>query len=143
MRKLLALLAPVLIFVGACERDPPHYEDGVFFPTWSEDARPSALLTGTLAQQGPCLVLEDERGGAALLLWEDEYSYRDGAVVDASGRAVVRVGDPIIGGGGFLSSDRPNAESLIGQRIPQRCVPPGDEPFAMIYDVGIGLPSKE
>lgn len=111
----------------------------VFFPTWTGDDRPLAIVTGSLVERDRCLLL---RGGGSevLVLWEEGYTYVEGALRDESGGVVARVGDVIHGGGGY-GSDWQQAEGVVGEPIPQRCRPKGAEPYALIYDVERGPPS--
>ncbi len=62
--------------------------------------------------------------GESLILWEDGLSYADGAVLDADGNVAARVGEAFEAGGGYSSSsERAFAEDLIGEPIPERCIP--------------------
>jgi hypothetical protein len=108
----------------------------VFFPTWTGEDRPQAIVTGLLTERDGCLFLR-ANGQEVLALWERGYSYAGGVLLDPSARPVVRVGELLHGGGGYGSSWQ-HAEDLVGGRIPPRCRPEGVEPFALIYDVEPG-----
>lgn len=111
----------------------------VFFPTWSSESRPGALVGGTLVEERGCLFLRLDEGDA-LALWEQGYSYAYGAVRDETGEVVAQVGDPVQGGGGYYS-ELAYVEDLVGQPIPRRCQSDGAEPYVLIYDVRRGPPS--
>lgn len=112
---------------------PSVTAETVFFPTWSGDERPLALISGVLIERDDCLLIATGVDDA-LLLWEAGYRYHDGAILDESGTVVARTGDAIQGGGGYVS-DWAHAENITGTSIPDRCRPEGVEPFALIYDV--------
>jgi hypothetical protein len=108
----------------------------VFFPSWgSAEGKdlPLAGVYGVLTERDGCLFLGAPEG-AVLPLWEGSYSYRDGSLLDSSGRTVVRVGESLHGTGGY-GSDWKWAEEIVGEAIPDRCRPDGAEPIALIYDV--------
>ena len=113
----------------------------VFFPTWSGEERPAAIVTGTLTERDRCLFLRSD-GQEVLALWEEGYSYASGVLRDSLDRPVVRVGDTLHGGGGY-GSDWQHAERLVGEPMPSRCRPEGAEPYALIYHVKAGPPAAE
>lgn len=115
-------------------------EDEIFFPTWETDALPQALVTTTLIERDGCLfayAAESE----ALILWERGLSYADGAVTDAGGAVVARVDEAFHGAGGWYArSARTSVEDLVGEPVPDRCVPEhADDAFVLVYDVAPGL----
>lgn len=111
----------------------------VFFPTWSSESKPTAIVGGTLVEERGCLFLRLNEEDA-LALWEQGYSYAYGALRNERGEVVADLGDPVQGGGGYYS-DLAYVEDLVGQPIPRRCQPEGSEPYALIYDVQRGPPS--
>ena len=58
-------------------------------------------------------------------------------MIASSGGPVSDVGVTIHGGGGY-GSDRAWAEGIVGESIPDRCIPRGVESFVPIYDVEPG-----
>jgi hypothetical protein len=111
MRRGLLWPLAAAAMVGGCTRVDqnlpiaPHldHEDGV---------RTQAALFGRLAIRNKCLVLLalDGRGEVAFTpIWHEEAEVgRDGrgiVVRDRSSGAVIRPGDRVIGGGGFIASD--------------------------------------
>jgi hypothetical protein len=50
---------------------------------------------------------------------------------------LVREGEALHGAGGY-GSDWQWAEEIVGEPIPARCRPDGDEPIVLIYDVQPG-----
>lgn len=111
-------------------------EPDVFFPTWEMDARPEALVSGTLVERDGCLFAASG-DSASLILWERGLAYRGGTVVDG-GRVLAQVGEPFAGAGGYYSrSDLGFVEELIGEPVPERCLPATDaDGFVLAYDVG-------
>jgi hypothetical protein len=132
-----ALVGVITGIVGCAARS--GQEDEVFFPTWTADARPGAIVTGVLTERDACLFLRSN-GEEVLTLWEEGYSYSGGALLDSSGQPVVRVGEVLHAGGGY-GSDWQHAEEIIGEPIPARCRPDGAEPWALVYDVQPGPPA--
>ena len=110
----------------------------MFFPTWHRsDSLPTAGVSGILVERDRCLFLKGP-GSEQLALWEDVYSYVKGALYDSSGTLLARVGEAVHGGGGGYS-DRGYAEELVGQPIPNRCLPGGADPYyVLIYEVQPG-----
>jgi hypothetical protein len=127
----LALLALV---VGGCSR--ADVDEGIFFPRWSSDDAPTAIVGGVLLERDGCLLLRSSQA-EALVLWEDGYGFEDGSLIASSGEPVAEVGETIHGGGGY-GSDRAWAEGVVGEAIPDRCIPEGVETFVLIYDVEPG-----
>jgi hypothetical protein len=111
-------------------------EPEVFFPTWEMDARPEAVVSGTLVLRDGCLFAASG-DGASLILWERGLAYRGGTVVDG-GRVLAQVGEPFEGAGGYYSrSDLGFVEELIGEPVPQRCLPATEaDGFVLAYDIG-------
>ncbi len=152
MRRSTIALASVLMTLAACNQAAPPASEpagaihspsvndaAIFFPTWSSDSRPTALVGGTLVARRGCLFLRTGTSHA-LALWEEGYSYVDRQLLDPAGQPVARVGDAIHGGGGY-ASDWGHAQQLVGEKIPTRCRPKGAEPFLLIYDVEHGASS--
>ena len=136
---VMVALVTVITGVVGCGATP-RQDAGVFFPTWSfPGARPSAIVSGRLIEGDGCLFLRSF-GEKLLPLWEEGYSYAEGALLDSSGHPVVRVGEVLHGGGGHFSEWQ-HAEELVGERIPQRCRPGGAEPWLLIFDVRAGPPA--
>jgi hypothetical protein len=138
-----AVFVPMAIFAWVALRSsdepvigtpPPTSE--VFFPTWQMDARPEALVDGTLVEHDGCL-FSSWGEGESLILWERGLSYDGRAVLDAGGSVVARVGEPFRGAGGYYAaSDRAFVEDLIGEPIPERCMPALDaDGIVLVYDV--------
>lgn len=126
-RASFALAVAFVVFAGcARETRPPA---GVFFPTAEGDARPDALIRGTLVAERGCLFVRHAGGRRALVLWHEDNQVRrgsDGAleVADEAGGSVARTGNRISLGGGFVGEapgDTEFAESLIDEPIPERC----------------------
>lgn len=113
--------------------DGPAADRDVLFPTWVSDERPLADVSGILIEHDGCLFLRSA-GEDHLILWERGYSFADGAILDASGIPIARLGDVVSGGGGYGGS-RAWAEEITGTTIPNACVPSGAEPFVRLYDV--------
>jgi hypothetical protein len=126
--------------IGVAWQPLPVSETGpterVFFPTWEAPMLPDSIVTGVLFERDRCLFVRTVVGDV-LVLWEKGYSYEDGTLIDSTGRPVTRVGQTLHGGGGY-GSDWDHAEQLAGQKIPDRCRPPGAEPFAQIGGVKTG-----
>lgn len=131
MSRALVLL---MVFIGACSR--ADVDEGIFFPRWSGNERPGAIVSGVLVEREGCLLLGSGEF-EALALWEDGYGFEDGSLIAPSGEPVAVVGETIHGGGGY-GSDRTWAEGLVGEAIPDRCISDGAEPFVLIYDVELG-----
>lgn len=127
-------LVVLVLLIGGCSR--AGVDEGIFFPRWSGDAWPTGIVSGILVEREGCLLL---RSGEveALALWEDGYGFEDGSVIASSGQPVAEVGQMIHGGGGY-GSDRVWAEGIVGEAIPDRCIPEGVERFALIYNVEPG-----
>jgi hypothetical protein len=137
LRRVLALVGIIaVIAVGCADRQPGRRGDKVLFPTWSFDVRPKAGISGVPIERSGCLFLRSH-GRDVLALWEEGYSYADGAILDSSGRPVVRVGEVLHGGGGYGPGWK-HAEKMTGETIPARCRPGGAEPYVLIYDVKRG-----
>jgi hypothetical protein len=111
-------------------------EPEVFFPTWEMAARPEAIVSGTLVEREGCLFAASG-DSASLILWERGLAYRGGTVVDG-GRVLAEVGEPFEGAGGYYSrSDLGFVEELIGEPVPERCLPATEaDGFVLAYDVG-------
>jgi hypothetical protein len=118
-----------VIVVLAGGEEPPLY-----FPTWTGNVRPAALISGILVERNGCLFLELGDGNLSLILWEEGYRYRDGTLYDAAGDAVVTVGQTLHGGGGHFE----DPSHLVDEPVPERCLPEGSEPYVMLYDVAPG-----
>jgi hypothetical protein len=135
MRALRALTLGALLSAG-CGGAP--VEKGLFFPTWEPDGGlPTAIVFGTLVEEDRCLYLDN--GTRSLVVWEDRMGFEDGALFDASGSPIARIGETVHGGGGYYGDLR-HIERLSGESIPDRCIPDernGDE-FAIIYSVEAG-----
>jgi hypothetical protein len=129
-------LVALVSLAGACSR--ADVDDGIFFPRWSADDAPTAIVGGVLVERDGCLFLRSG-GTEALALWEDGYGFEEGSLIDSSGEPVAGIGATIHGGGGY-GSDRAWAEGLVGEPIPDRCIPEGVEAFVLIYDVEPGPP---
>jgi hypothetical protein len=123
--------------VAGCSGAP--VEEGLFFPTWSAEGDvPAGQVIGTLVEDDRCLYVE-ANGQRTLVVWEDGMGFENGALLDASGYPIARVGGMIHGGGGYYGSRR-HIEQLSEESIPERCVPDGEngDRFAIIYEVQAG-----
>lgn len=144
--------SPAYVVEPEDERTASDHSETMFFPTWSGDERPAALISGVLVERDDCLFLATGVDDV-LLLWDESYRYAGGAILDESGSVVARPGDVVQGGGGY-GSDWAHAEEITGTSIPERCRPNGVEPYALIYeaervrdsvaptnwDIGLGFP---
>ncbi|MCI0632835.1 MAG: hypothetical protein L0206_02805 [Actinobacteria bacterium] len=128
--------AVLVALLSACSR--ADVDEGIFFPRWSADDAPTAIVGGVLVEREGCLFLRSGET-VALALWEDGYGFEEGSLIDSSGEPVAHVGEAIHGGGGH-GSDRTWAEGIVGEPIPDRCIPEGVESFVLIYDVEPGPP---
>ena len=137
MSKLLSRFALAGIIAGVAGCAGPA-EGEVFFPTWTANERPTAIVAGVLIERDACLFLRSD-GHEALALWEEGYAYADGALLDSSGWRIARVGQSLHGGGGY-GSDWEHAEEIIGTSIPLRCRPAGSEPWVLVYEAQPGPP---
>jgi hypothetical protein len=95
----------------------------------------AARVGGMLVERNRCLFLR-ENGEDRLALWEEGNSYADEALLDSSGRVVMRVGEVLYGGGGY-GEGWEWFEEAFGQQIPERCRLDG-EPWVVVYDVQAG-----
>jgi hypothetical protein len=110
-----------------------------FFPTWPhrwDEALPAAGVSGTLVEHDGCLFLGQGYGMETLPLWEEGFSFRQGTLVDGSGRAVAGIGEMVHGGGGYFG--RLSAEDLTGQRIPPACQTGRPDGYVLIWGVRSG-----
>jgi hypothetical protein len=131
-RTLTLALWAVLTSCGGAEVQP-----GLFFPTWDPaGAAPTGIVEGTLVFENDCLMLQSH-GMRTFVVWEEGTGFSDWTLLDRSGDPVAHVGAEIHGGGGYFS-DRAHVERLAGREIPERCIPEGSEPFALIYEVAEG-----
>jgi hypothetical protein len=107
---------------------------GVFLPRLAEhhDTWPAALVSGRLVEENGCVFITPDRPGSdhvnVLLIWAKEASAErmdDGRLRISTGDdAAVWVGDVVSLGCGFVGearSDVGQAESMIGEAIPERC----------------------
>ena len=142
-----AVFVPVAVFAWSALRtsDPAPVGSGpeVFFPTWTMDARPQALVHGTLLERDGCL-FASSGDGESLVLWERGLTYRDGFIASGD-RLVARIGEPFDAvGGSYPVSDRTFVEDLIGEPIPDRCVPLTEaDGFVLVYDVAFAEQPEE
>jgi hypothetical protein len=113
-------------------------DEAFFFPKVQGEITMQAGVYGVLTERDGCLYLT-ANDQDVLALWDQEYWYTDGTLLDSVGLPVAKVGEEVHGGGGY-GSDWSWAEEQIGQAIPDRCRPDGAEPFAVIYDVAPGPP---
>lgn len=124
------------MLLAACGGGAP-IQSGLFFPTWDPgDAVPTGIVQGVLVEDDRCLFVE-AHGVRTLVVWEEWMGFADGSLLDAGGEPIARVGDVVHGGGGY-HSDRAHIEGIVGREIPDRCMPAGDEPFALVYEVEAG-----
>ena len=131
-RSAVAVLLPLVVACGG-----PDVQPGLFYPTWrAEGGVPTGIVQGTLVFVNDCLMLE-AHGQRSFVIWAEGTRFQHWSLVDGRGEPFAHVGDVIHGGGGY-SSDRAHVEALAGRELPERCIPPGDEPFALIYDVEAG-----
>ncbi len=122
-----SLLAVWWILLPACGGHEAPAPDGLYFPTLtkSQDAWPAALASGSLVEKDGCVFLMPND---VLLIWPNEASVeRTGAGllrITVEGKLVGQTGDDVQLGGGLLGESRnavDQAESLIGEPIPERC----------------------
>jgi hypothetical protein len=126
---LVAVLA-----ASACGSAHPAAPDGVFLPRLAEhhDTWPAALVSGRLVEEDGCVFIAPDHPGsddASVLVirpneaWAERMD--DGRLrISVSDDAVVSVGDVVSLGGGLVGearSDVGQAESMIGEAIPERC----------------------
>lgn len=132
----VATIALVLLVTSACA-DRSGVEAGIFFPTWNAGGIvPAGIVQGVLVERDGCLLVAAS-GEEALVLWDDGYGFVNDSLLAPSGDVIVRVGELLHGGGGYFA-DREHAEDLSESSIPERCIPEGAEPFAVIYNVEAG-----
>jgi hypothetical protein len=124
---LVSLLAVSSLLLPACGGHEAVAPEGVFFPTLtkSQNSWPAALASGSLAEKDGCLFLMPSD---VLLIWPHEASVeRTGAGrlrITVDRKLVGQTGDEVQLGGGLLGESRNavgQAESLIGEPIPERC----------------------
>lgn len=126
-RLIVALSVSALAACGGRSGEAPP-----FFPTTAEklDGFPGALMAGRIVARDDCVFVERAIGGpSALVLWPHGWDLEatpDGTqqVLDREGAAVLKIGDHVEMGGGFVSESRDDVafpEELIGEPIPRRC----------------------
>lgn len=109
----------------------------MFFPTWSPGgAVPTGVVQGVLVEDDRCLFVE-ANGQRTLVLWEIGLGFEDGALLDPAGAPIAKAGEVIHGGGGYYY-DRGHFERLAEETIPERCIPNGQDRFALSYEVVAG-----
>ena len=115
-------------------------EAGVFFPTWSANERPEAIVQGVLDEANGCVYIS-ANGQRTLPVWEEGLGFANGTLLGSDGEAIAEVGDVVHGGGGLYSGaeGRAHLENLAGEPIPDRClIDEGPGRFAVIYEVEAG-----
>jgi hypothetical protein len=123
-----------VIAASACGRAPPAAPEDVFLPRLAEhhDTWPAALVSGRLVEENGCVFITSDQPGSehanVLVIWPNEASAErtdDGRLrISVGDAADVSVGDVVSLDGGLVGearSDVRQAESMIGEAIPERC----------------------
>jgi hypothetical protein len=123
-----------VLTASACGSAHPAAPAGVFLPRLAEhhDTWPAALVSGRLVEEDGCAFIAPDQPGSdhasVLVIWPNEASAErmdDGRLrISAGDDAAVSVGDVVSLGGGLVGetpSDVGQAESMIGEAIPERC----------------------
>jgi hypothetical protein len=119
---------------SACGSARPAAPEGVFLPRLAEhpDTWPAALVSGRLVEENGCVFITSDQPGSehanVPVMWPNEASAErtdDGQLrISVGDDAEVSVGDVVSLGGGLVGearSDVGQAESMIGEAIPERC----------------------
>jgi hypothetical protein len=116
LQRLPATLAAALLFssCAATSNLPVHRNMG---------GGPAALIEGTLALEGDCLVIIDPLGDVRLPIWPESFRVVGKDLFDGP-TVVGRVGGPIaVVGGEYGPDEQAYVQSLMTNELPDGCQP--------------------